>query len=55
MATSNIRRLFASLGIHYSNSLNNKVQKQTETEIKEPQTKVVDSVIFVIYCYTFFH
>ena len=40
--------------MHYHNSLNNKVQKQNKTEIQDPQTKVVDSIIFGILCNTFF-
>ena len=47
-------RLFASLDIHYNNSLHRKVQKQHETEIKKLQTKVIDSMIFGIHCNTFF-
>ena len=39
-ATSSIRRLFASLDIHYNNSQNTEVQKQNETQIKKLQTKV---------------
>ena len=31
LATSSITKLFASLGIHYSNSLNTDMQKQNET------------------------
>ena len=34
-ATSSIRRLFASLDIHYNNSLNTEKQKQNQTEIKK--------------------
>ena len=53
-AISSIRRLFASLDIHYNNSLNTELQKQNKTQIKKLQTKVVDSMIFGIHCYTFF-
>ena len=41
MSTSTIMRLFASQDIRYNNSLNTKVQKKNETEIKKIQTKVV--------------
>ena len=53
-ATSSIRRLSASLDIHYKNSLNTEVKKQNETKIKKLQTKVADSMIFGINCNTFF-
>ena len=41
-APSTTRRLFASLNIHYDNSVNTKVDIQNETNIKKLQTKVVD-------------
>ena len=47
-ATSRIRRLFASLCIHYNNSqkiLKNR-NKQKNKEMKKFRTKVVNSMIF---------
>ena len=46
MSTSTIMRLFASQDIRYNNSLNTKVQKKNETEIKKIQTKVVTKWFF---------
>ena len=54
IANSSIMRLLNLLDIHYNNSLKTKVQKQNETEIKNLQTKVVDSLIFTIYFNKFF-
>ena len=54
IANSSIMRLLNLLDIHYNNSLKTKVQKQNETEIKNLQTKVVDSLIFTIYFNNFF-
>ena len=54
-ATSSIRRLFASLDIHYNCLIiNTEVQKQNEAEIKKLQTKVVDLMIFGIHCKPYF-
>ena len=47
--------LFASLVIHYNKSLNTKAQKQIETEIKNRQTKVVDSMVFKFIALQFFN
>ena len=44
-ATPSIMRLSASLNIHYNK--NTKVQKQNETKVKKPQTKVVDSLQYI--------
>ena len=52
--TSRIRRLFDSLDINYHNNLTTEVQKQNKVEIKELQTKVVDSMIFGLRYNTFF-
>ena len=55
-ATSRIRRLFASLRIHYNNSqkiLKNR-NKQKNKEMKKFRTKVVNSMIFRIPCNTCF-
>ena len=46
--------LFASLDIHYNESLNTEVQKKNETQIKKLETKVVESMILRIFCNTFF-
>ena len=54
IANSSIMRLLNLLDIHYNNSLKTKVQTQNETEIKNLQTKVVDSLIFTIYFNKFF-
>ena len=54
IANSSIMRLLNLLDIHYNNSLKTKVQTQNETEIKNLQTKVVDSLIFTIYFNNFF-
>ena len=54
IANSSIMRLLNLLDIHYNNSLKTKVQKQNETEIKNLQTKVVDTLIFTIYFNKFF-
>ena len=53
-ATPSIIILFTSLDFLCKNSLNTKVLKQNETEIKKLQTKVVDTMIFGIHCNTFF-
>ena len=53
-AASTIIMLFTSLYFLCKNSLNTQVLKQNETEIKKLQTKVVDTMIFGIYCNTFF-
>ena len=53
-ATPSIIMLFTSLDFLCKNSLNTKVLKQNETEIKKLQTKVVDTMIFGIHCNTFF-
>ena len=47
--------MFASLDIHYNNSLNNtEVHKQNETKIKKLQIKDVGSINFEIYCNIFY-
>ena len=50
-ATFSIRRLFASLDIHYNKGLYNEKQKRNETSINKLQTKVVDSMtkVFLIF------
>ena len=40
-SSSNVRRPFASLDIHYNYSLNTEVQKHIEPKKKKFQTKVV--------------
>ena len=46
-ATSRIRRLFASLDIHYNNIANTEMQKKMKLN-KEASNKVVNSKIFEI-------
>ena len=52
--TLSVRRLLASLNIYYSNSLNTKVQKQSEALIKKLHTKFVHSIIVEIHRNTSF-
>ena len=47
-ASSSIRRLFASLDIHYNNIVNTKVEKQNEPD-KETSNKIFSRLIGTVF------